>query len=40
MNTLYYYNCKEKVDATKSKLEGDEKDKKKGDDGDVKGDKK
>ena len=38
MNTLYYYNCKEKIDATKSKLEGEEKDKKKGD-GD-KGDKK
>lgn len=33
LNTLYYYNCKEKVDATMSKLKGEAKveDAKKGD---------
>ena len=31
MNTLYYYNCKEKVDATLSKLKGKEDEEKKKD---------
>ena len=26
MNTLYYYNCKEKVDAALSKIKGDDED--------------
>ena len=29
LNTLYYYNCKEKVDAALSKIKGDDEDEKK-----------